>query len=193
VPHVSAAGAAVATDRHDQRGRSATLRFMGEPPGDGVTRYALTAATATPGVVVDDTPGQDGSVMFDALAGDHEAELVEADELGQVRAREGSVRQVRVFWMGWCRNLHFQEALTPARPSPRRGRYTLNWEEPVMRLFGFKRGWVLVGHLWVAAHALAAGCRTSTRSRPADGTARAEVPEACTSGTSAESCSNATP
>ena len=108
---------------------------MGEAAGDGVTRYVLTAATATPGVVVDDTAGQDGSVMFDALAGDHEAELVEADELGQVRAREGSVRQVRVFWMGWCRNLHFQEALTPARPSPRRGRYTLIWEEPLYRLF----------------------------------------------------------
>ena len=69
------------------------------------------------------------------LAGHHQAELIEPNERGQIRAGEarnsGNVRHVEVFRMGGVRTSIL------GRPRPlsrdrRAGRYTLIWEEPLM-------------------------------------------------------------
>jgi len=103
-PHMSAASAGVAADRHNQGGGPPPQWLVGELPGDGVTRHALTAAAATPAlgavVGIDDPAREHRSIRFESLTGHDEAELVEAAERGQVRASEGSVRHVEVLWMG---------------------------------------------------------------------------------------------
>ncbi|MBO2458155.1 hypothetical protein [Actinomadura violacea] len=56
---------------------------------------------------------------MDALASDEEAELVEAAEVGQIRAGEarlkGSVGHVEVFRVGQCESFHRPEIPTPTR------------------------------------------------------------------------------
>ena len=108
-PHVGAAGAGVAADRHDQRRWSPTERLVGQAAGHGVAGDAFAAAASTPpfvGIsVLDDAAGEHGPLRFEALAGYDEAELVEAAEGGQIggvepciRARrDGSVVHVEVF------------------------------------------------------------------------------------------------
>jgi hypothetical protein len=92
-PHVPAAGAAVAADRHDQDGGPPTQRLVGEASGHRVAGEALAAAPPTPLVVVDDPAGQHRAIRFQALPGHQQPELIQAAERGQVRAGEGSVRQ----------------------------------------------------------------------------------------------------
>jgi hypothetical protein len=57
-------------------------------------RCSFAAVSATPLIRFDDPAGQDSTVGLESLANDFEAELVEAAELGQVRASEGGVRHV---------------------------------------------------------------------------------------------------
>jgi hypothetical protein len=52
---------------------------------------------------LDDTTGENRTVGFEPLAGDFKSELVESGERGQIRAGEGSVRQVEVFQMASVR------------------------------------------------------------------------------------------
>jgi hypothetical protein len=53
----------------------------------------------TTGVVGDDPARQHRPIRLDPLPDGHEAERVETSERGQVRASEGSVKQVEVSWM----------------------------------------------------------------------------------------------
>jgi hypothetical protein len=69
---------------------------VGQSPDHGVTRCSFAAATATPGVGLEDPAGQDRPVWLETLSDDCETELVEAAERGQVRASEGSVRHGEV-------------------------------------------------------------------------------------------------
>jgi len=66
-------------------------------PGDGVARHALAAATAAPLVGRSDSAGEHRAVGLEQLADDLQAEVVQAGERGQVRARKGSVEHVEVF------------------------------------------------------------------------------------------------
>lgn len=97
---MSTAGAAVAADRHDDSGGSPTERFVCESPGHGVARKAFAAAAPAPLVGFDDAAREHCTIGFELLAGDLQAEPIETNELGQVRAGEGSVGQVEVFqWL----------------------------------------------------------------------------------------------
>ena len=89
---IGAFGAAVATHRHMQAGRSPPERFVREPADDGAPRDSLAAAPVAPVVVDDDPAGQHRPVGAEALPGDDEAELVEAAEHGQVRAAENGLQ-----------------------------------------------------------------------------------------------------
>jgi hypothetical protein len=103
---------------------------MRESPGHGVTRSTFASAAAAPLIWFDDPTRQHCTIRIESLPDDLEPELVQADELGQIRADEGSVRHVEVFQMGSVR--------TPivGRPRPLPGhrhtgqRYTLNCAEP---------------------------------------------------------------
>ncbi len=135
-PDVAAACALVAADTHEQRRRSPAEWLVRDLSGAGVAGSALAAAASAPAlgavVGVDDSAGEDGAVGFEVLAAHGQAELVEPAELGQVRAREGSVRQVEVFRMASVR--------TPILGRPRRlsedrhasAHHTLICEEPVI-------------------------------------------------------------
>jgi len=106
-PHMSAAGTPVATHDDIEHGRAPAQRLVRQPPEDRATRGAFAAASAAPLVRPDDSAGEYGTVGLDALAGNDEAELVEAAKGGQIRAGEarprGSVRHVEVFRMGSVR------------------------------------------------------------------------------------------
>ena len=125
-PHVPAAGAPVAADRDQQRRRSPAQRLVRQPAGHAVARRAFAAAAPAP-LVRARRPGRRAPpVRFETLPDDLEAELVEAAERGQVRAREGSVRHVEVFRMGGVRT----SILGRPRPLPghrRAARYTLSF------------------------------------------------------------------
>jgi len=54
---------------------------------------------------LEDPAGEHGTIGLESLAGHDEAELVEPAVLAQVRAGEGSVRQVEVSWMGGLRTI----------------------------------------------------------------------------------------
>jgi hypothetical protein len=97
-------------------------------PGDGVTGNAFAAAPAAPLVRLEDPAGEHGTTGLESLAGYDEAELVEPAELAQVRAGEGSVRQVEVLWMGGVRTSIFRGPRPLHRHRPDSPRYTLNCE-----------------------------------------------------------------
>ncbi len=99
-PHVPAARAPVAAHDYLQRRRAPAQRFVRQAPDHGVTRRALATAAAAPLIGLDDTASENCATGFESLAGDLEAELVEAAELGQLRTSEGCVRQVEISWMG---------------------------------------------------------------------------------------------
>src|SRR5690606_24727779 len=83
------------------------------------------SAPPAPVVRLEHPAGQHRTVGIEQLAGDLQAEVVQAGEGGQVRAREGSVRHVEVFRMGSVRTPIFGR---PRRlPSERRASalYTL--------------------------------------------------------------------
>src|SRR3546814_11640778 len=92
----SAAGAAVAAERHDQGGRSPTERLVRQPPCDRVTRHALATTPAAPAIGIDDPTGQDRPARFQTLARHLQTELIETAERRQIRGREGSVGHVEV-------------------------------------------------------------------------------------------------
>ena len=91
----AAPGAPVAQHRDDQRGRAPAERLVREAPGHAVARGALAAAPAAPPVRLADLARQDRPVGLQVLADDLQAEVVQAAERGQVRAREGSVQERR--------------------------------------------------------------------------------------------------
>lgn len=99
--------APIAADRDQQRRGPPAERLVGQLPGDRVTWGTFTTTAATPLIGFEDPARQDRTVGFEALAGDDEAELVEAAEGGQVGVGErvraladGSVGHVEVFRMG---------------------------------------------------------------------------------------------
>jgi hypothetical protein len=101
-PHMTAAGAPVAADRDQQRGRSPAQRFVRQPPQDTVARHPFAPAAAAPLVRFGNPAGQHSVIRFEALAGDDESELIESAEGGQISAAEaagGSVEHVEVFRM----------------------------------------------------------------------------------------------
>ena len=63
----------------------------------------MTATALAPSfgaiVGVDDKAGQHRAIWIEVLANDLKTKVIEPAELGQVRAPEGNVRQVEVFWM----------------------------------------------------------------------------------------------
>ena len=107
---------------------------VGQPAGHGVARRTLTATASAPALAavigVENTTGQNYTVGFEVLADDFESEVIESAELGQVGAREGSVRQVEVFWMGGVGTSIFRGPRRLPRQHPVNGRHTLNCEEP---------------------------------------------------------------
>jgi hypothetical protein len=131
-PHVPAAGAAVAADRHQQRRGSPPERLMRQLPSHAVAGRALAAAAATPLVVLDDAAGQHRTLRLQALPDNDETELVEAAERSQVRTGEGSsVEHVEVFPVGGVGTSIFGRP-RPSAHDQRAGRYTLKSEEPLM-------------------------------------------------------------
>jgi len=64
--------------------------------GHRVAWCAFAAAPPAPLIRRHDAAGEHSTVRFEPLAGDLKPERVEASELGQVRAREGSVVHVEV-------------------------------------------------------------------------------------------------
>jgi hypothetical protein len=98
--HVAAAGAAVAAHGHHERRRPPAQRLVGQLPGHRVARYAFATTATAPLVRLDDPARQHGTVGLDSLAGDGQAELIEPAEPGQVRAGEGSARQLEVCQSG---------------------------------------------------------------------------------------------
>jgi hypothetical protein len=127
---MSATDAAVAAHRDQQRRRAPAQRLVCEFSGHRVARYALAAATPTPLIGLEDPAGKHGTVGLEPLAGDLEAELVEAAERGQVRAGEGSVRQVEVFQMASVRTSIIGRPRRLPSHRPHLGRYTVICEEP---------------------------------------------------------------
>ena len=129
-PHVTAAAAPVAADRHRQRGGSPPERFVRQLPDHAVPGRALTTAASTPSVILDNTARQHRPIGFDPLTGHHQPEPIEAGERRQVRASEGSVNHVEVLRIGSVRtsNLRGPRPL----PSDRRAAqpYTLICDEP---------------------------------------------------------------
>ena len=103
---------------------------MRQPSEDGVARRALAAAAAAPLVGCHDAARQHRTIRLEPLPEHLKAELVQSAERGQVRASEGSFRQVEVFRMGGVRTSIF------GRPRPLPGHrraahlYTLICEEP---------------------------------------------------------------
>jgi hypothetical protein len=107
-----------------------------QPPDHAVARQALAAAATTPpsirAVGLDHATGQHGTVGLEALTGDHESELVEAAERSQVRASEGSVRQVEVFQIASVRTSIIGRPRRLPDHRPHLSRYTAICEEPVL-------------------------------------------------------------
>jgi hypothetical protein len=104
-----------------------------QPPDHAVANGSFTAATPAPAISVigvDDSAGQHRLSGIESLPDDYETELVKACERGQVRAGEGSVRHVEVFWMRRVGTFIIRRP----RPLPRQRRavplYTLICEEP---------------------------------------------------------------
>ncbi len=130
-PHMRTLAAPVATDGDHQRRGSPPERLVGKASDHGVTHSALAAAPTAPLVRLEDPAGQYSPVWIEALPYDFEAEVVDPGERGQVRAGEGSVRQVEVFQVAGVG--------TAILGRPRRlpghwvlaHRYTINYEEPV--------------------------------------------------------------
>jgi hypothetical protein len=99
-PHVTASGTPVAAHGHHERRRPPAQRLVGQLPGHRVARYAFATTATAPLVRLDDPARQHRTVGLDSLAGDGQAELIEPAEPGQVRAGEGSVRQLEVCQSG---------------------------------------------------------------------------------------------
>ncbi|WP_207085708.1 hypothetical protein [Nocardioides sp. S5] len=68
-----------------------------------------------------------------ALAGDLKAELIEPAKLGQIRASEGSVRQVEVFQMASVRTSIIGRPRRLPGHRPYLSRYTVICDEPPKR------------------------------------------------------------
>ena len=132
-PHVAAAAAPVAADRHFQRGGAPPQRFVREPTHHAVPDQALAPAAATPPVVLHDPAREHGSIRFEALPGHDQPELVKAGEGRQVRASEGSVRHVEVFQMGSVRTSIFGRPRRLPRDRRAEGTYTVICDEPEIR------------------------------------------------------------
>jgi len=105
-----------------------------QPPDHAVANGSFATAAPTPAISVgdvDDLAGQYRPVGLESLSDNDETELVKACERGQVRAGEGSVRHVEVFWMRRVGTFIIRRP----RPLPRQRRaaplYTLNCEEPI--------------------------------------------------------------
>lgn len=76
----------------------------------------------------------------EALAGDLKAELIEPAKLGQIRASEGSVRQVEVFQMASVRTSIIGRPRRLPGHRPYLSRYTVICDEPFWGIFGLTRG-----------------------------------------------------
>jgi hypothetical protein len=68
---------------------------------------------------------------LEVLADNFETEVVEPAELGQVRAREGSVNQVEVFWMDGVGTSIFRGPRRLPASAPPTPVTPLNCEEPL--------------------------------------------------------------
>jgi hypothetical protein len=73
-----------------------------------------------PVIGFNDPAGQHAMTGFEALPDDLQAELIDTNECGQVRASKGSVRHVEVFLMGRCENSHHRKTSTLTRRTTRR-------------------------------------------------------------------------
>jgi len=96
-PGPAAVAAPVPAHSEQQRRRPVPERLMRQRPRHRVPGDALSAALATPRVVVDDAALQHRPVGLEHLPDGFEAELVEAAERGQVRGCERRVVHVEVF------------------------------------------------------------------------------------------------
>lgn len=110
---MAAIGAPVPAHVHFQHGRPPAERLVSEPTHHGVTRHALLAAAVTAVVRLHNPASDHRPCCFDQLPDRNQAQLIKTAESGQVRRREGSVRHVEVFPMGWCENLHPPKTSTP--------------------------------------------------------------------------------
>ncbi|CBL57775.1 Hypothetical protein PFREUD_22710 [Propionibacterium freudenreichii subsp. shermanii CIRM-BIA1] len=112
---MSAVGAPVPADEHLQQGRPPPERFVSEPTHHRVPQHTMLAAAVAPVVRLDNLTSDHRPSRLESLTNRNQAQLVEPAEGGQVRGREGSVRHVEVFPMGWCENPHPRKASTPTR------------------------------------------------------------------------------
>ena len=103
---------------------------MRQPTRQAIPRCPFAPAAPAQLIRFGDPAGQHRAVRLKALPDDFEAELINANERGQVRASEGSVKHVEVFPMGSVRT----PIIGRPRPLPRQRRatpdYTLNCDEP---------------------------------------------------------------
>lgn len=102
-PHMPRTGAFVAADGDLQRRESPPVRFVRQPPHNGVPGCSSGDALVAPVIRFHNSTGQDCSVRRDLLPGHRQPEPVQAAERGQVRAAEYMVRHVEDFQMGSVR------------------------------------------------------------------------------------------
>jgi len=137
---MTALGAPVATDRHQQRRGAPAQRLVRQAPHNGVSCQALAAAASAPLVRLENPAREHRSTGFESLPSDDEPELVESAEGRQISAAEdghgGSVSHVEVF-----QKMRRVGTFILGRPRPlspdRRANddsatYTLNCEEPLI-------------------------------------------------------------
>lgn len=139
-PHPSADRATVAAHPHQQRDRPPPERLVRQPPGHRAPWRSLGPALSAEHVTLPryDAALQHATVGLQALPHHDEAELVQAREGRQVRAVEGSVAHVEVFWMGWCqppiirgpRPISRPDHATAATPSDRMSLETSSSSRP---------------------------------------------------------------
>ena len=107
---------------------------MRQFPGHGVPRNALAATPAAPVARLDNSAGEHRTIRFEPLAGDLQAEVVQAGEGSQVGAREGSVGHVEVFPVGGVGTPIFGRPRRLPRDRRASALYTVICEEPVSLL-----------------------------------------------------------
>ena len=130
-PHVPATRAPVAAACDEQRRRAPTERLVRQMAGDALVRDALAAAPPAPPIGLGDPTRQHRPVGLQLLPDDLQAEVVQAAERGQVRAREGSVQQRRGPSGGSVRT-PILEGPRPSTGQRRASRlYTVICDEPV--------------------------------------------------------------
>ena len=78
-----------------------------------LARVRVLAAAVAPVVKLHHPARDHRPLGLESVANRDQTQLVEPAEGGQVRGREGSVRHVEVFPMGWCENPHPRKTSTP--------------------------------------------------------------------------------